>query len=194
MEKIGEVIEATTGEFTAQSYELHRAPPFGSLVKTWEQGTAIYGVVGYSSTGSIEAGRRPLARGRDLAEEEEVYRQNPQLARLLRTDFKALVVGHQEGGRICHFLPPRPPRVHAFVYPCSPEEVAAFTQALDFLTLLLGTGLPIPPEELVAACLRRAAAAREDGRSFLVRAGKELALLLAGEPARLNAILRRIRP
>ncbi len=225
MDKIAEVIEATTGEFAAQSYQLHWAPPLGSLVKTCtpmaapvgeahepplhepplhvpvpanEQartpGAAIYGVVCYSATGSLEPGRRPVARGRDLEEEEEVYRQNPQLARLLCTSFKALIVGYHDGSRVWHYLPPRPPRVHAFVYACRQEEVAAFTRSLDFLTLLLGASLSIPTDELVAACLRTSATARQDGRSFLVGAGKELALLLAGEPARLNAILRKIRP
>lgn len=194
MDKIAEVIEASTGEFTAQSYELHQAPPFGSLLRTGEEEAAIYGAVCYSSTASLEPGRRPTARGWDLEEEEEVYRQNPQLARLLRTEFRALIVGHQGAGRICHFLPPQPPRLHAFVYPCPQEEVASFTQSLDFLPLLLGAALSIPNEELVAACLRAAAAAREDGRAFLVRAGKELALLLARDPSRLNVILRKIRP
>lgn len=222
MHKIGEVIEASTGEFTAQSYRLHWAPALGSLVKTGapeprvgevhepplpaahleqiDQYThqvktpAIYGVVCYSETVSLEPGRRAVARGRDLESEEDVYLQNPQLARLLCTNFKALIVGYQDGDRIYHFLPPRPPHVHAFLYPCSQEEVAAFTRSLDFLPLLLGTSLPIPAEELVAACLRAAAAARQDARAFLVGAGKELALLLAAEPARLNTILRKIRP
>lgn len=201
LEKIGEVIEATTGEFTAQSYQLHWAPALGSLVKTCtppemacEAGSSIFGVVCHSSTGSVDPGRRPTVRGRDLDLEEDIYIQNPQLSRLLCTNFRVLIVGHHNSSRICHYLPPMPPRVHAFVYPCSQEEVAGFTETLDFLDLLLATSLPIPPEELVAACLRVAATARQDGRAFLVRAGKELALLLAGDPARLNAVLRKIRP
>ncbi len=201
MDKIGEVIEAATGEFLAQSYQLHWAPSLGSLVKTCappeaacESDSSIYGVVCYSSTGSVDPGRRPTIRGRDLEEEDDVYKQNPQLSRLLCTSFKVLIVGYQDGQGIRHFLPPRPPRVHAFVYPCSTDEVAGFTQDLDFLNVLLSTSLPIPSEELVAACLRIASEARDDGRVFLVKAGKELAQLLAGDPVRLNAVLRKIRP
>ncbi|MGB3128878.1 MAG: hypothetical protein WBC11_04080, partial [Dehalococcoidia bacterium] len=48
-------------------------------------------------------------------------------------------------------------------------------------------------DEMVSACLRQASRAHDDGRAFLVRAGKELAVLLGGELNRLNAILRRIR-
>lgn len=200
-DKIGEVIEASTGEFLAQSYQLHWAPALGSLVKTCvppetdcRSGSSIYGVVCYSSTGSVEPGRHATARGRDLDEEEDVYKQNPQLARLLSTSFRVLIVGHGDGSEVRHYLPPRPPRVHAFVYPCSQEEVVGFTRSLDFLNLLLGASLLIPAEELVAACLRAASTAREDGRTFLVRAGKELASLLAGDSVRLNTILRKIRP
>ena len=40
---------------------------------------------------------------------------------------------------------------------------------------------------------RHAAQAHPDPRAFLVRAGKELAVLLAGEVSRLDTILRRIK-
>ena len=49
-------------------------------------------------------------------------------------------------------------------------------------------------DEIIAACLRRAGSSHDDSRSFLIGAGKELAVHLAGELSRLNALLRRIRP
>lgn len=189
--KIGEIIEASTGEFVAQCYELHQPPPFGSLVKTREGEIEIYGVVSGAATTSIEPGRRPIARGREEAEEEDIYRSSPQLAKLLRTDFNALAVGHREGERLHHYLPPRPARVHSFVYLCDPEEVALFSHSLDFLSILVGAGGQA--DELIAACLRHAAQAHQNPRQFLVMAGKELALLLGGDTSRLNTILRRIR-
>ena len=184
--RIAEVIEASTAEFTAECYELHHPPPLGSLVRASDGALAIYGVVCEATTASIDPGRRPIARGREASHEEDIYRDNPQLARLLRTSFRALVVGHGEG-RVG--LPPRPARVHSFVSLCQAEEVERLTRSLDFLTLLLPAG-----DEVVAACLRAASAAHPDGRAFLVAAGKELAVLLSGEPSRLNAILRRLRP
>jgi len=201
--KIGEVIQASTGEFTAQCYELHLPPPFGSLVKTREGEVEIYGVVSGAATTSIEPGRRPIARGRDEDDEEDIYRTSPQLARLLRTDFTALVVGHKEGGgsgggeksnkgeRLHHYLPPRPARIHGFVYLCDPEEAAQFSQSLDFLSILVGAG--VQADELIAASLRHAASAHKDPGDFLTRAGKELAVLLGGDTNRLNTILRRIK-
>ena len=198
--KIGEIIQASTGEFMAQCYELHQPPPFGSLVKIREGEVEIYAVVSGAATTSIEPGRRPIARGREETEEEDIYRSSPQLAKLLRTDFTATVVGHREGEggrenekgeRLHHYLPPRPARIHSFVYMCDPEEVAAFSQSLDFLSILVGAGSQA--DELIAASLRHAAAAHQDPRDFLTRAGKELAVLLGGETNRLNNILRRIK-
>jgi len=189
--KIGEVIQASTGEFTAQCYELHLPPPFGSLVKTREGEVEIYGVVSGAATTSIEPGRRPIARGRDEDDEEDIYRTSPQLARLLRTDFTALVVGHEEGQKLHHYLPPRPAKIHSFVYLCDDEEVEKFSQSLDFLSILVGVG--VQADELIAASLRHAAAAHRDPGYFLTRAGRELAVLLGGETNRLNTILRRIK-
>lgn len=190
--KIAEVIEARSGEFTAECYQLHQAPPLGSLVKAGSPD--IFGVVCDTATESVDPGRRPLARGQDAADESEVYRQNPQLSKLLRTTFRALVVGHKEGDALRHYLPPQPPHVHSFVYVCPPEEVRAFTQSLDFLSILMFAQERTNADEIVAACLRQAAQAHTDRKLFLVGAGKTLAPLLRGELTRLNTILMRIRP
>lgn len=192
--RVGEVIESSTVEFVAQSYELHEAPPFGSLVKVGGDGRDIYGLVYNVTTASIDPGRRPIARGKDEEDEAAIFRNNPQLTKLFRTDFACLVAGFEESGRVYHFLPPLPPRVHAFVHECGRQEVAAFTRSLDFLSSLVAPGLPGPVDELAAAFLRRVSKVRTDDGDFLVRAGKELAVLLSGDLRRLNALLRRIRP
>ena len=194
-DKIGEVIEASTGQFVAECYELHTPPPLGSLVKTSDGDIEIYGVVCNAATESIEPNRRPIARGKEEATEEGIYRQNPQLSKLLRTTFDTLVIGHGVGAQRAvplHYLPPHPSRVHSFVYLCEQDEVCRFTQSLDFLPILLNTRAG-SVDEIVSACLRQASCAHDDQRAFLVRSGKELALLLGGELNRLTAILRRIR-
>jgi len=191
--KTGEVIEAGTSVFVAECYELHSPPPLGSLVRTTDAEVEIYGIICQACTESLDPGRRPVARGREETEEENIYRQNPQLSRLLRTTFECLIAGYRHDDRLHHYLPPRPPRVHSFVYMCEPDDIQHFTRSLDFLPLLLNarTGLP---DEVVSACLRQASAAHDDSRAFLVRAGKELSVLLGGELNRLNAVLRSIRP
>jgi len=193
LQRIGEVVEASTTDFVAQCYELYQLPPLGSLVKTRDLPVELYGIVYQAATTSLEPGRRPIARGKDEPTEEEIYRSNPQLAQLLRSEFSVLVVGHRQDGKLYHYLPPQPARIHAFVYQCPAEEVNEFSQSFDFINILLKTHLPISVEEIIAASLRDMGRAHEDPHAFLVAAGKELAMLLGGEFNRLNAILGRIK-
>jgi len=192
-QRVGEVIEASTTEFVTQCYELYQLPPLGSLVKTRDQEVELYGIVYYAATTSLEPGRRPIARGKDEDSEEAIYRSNPQLLKLLRSEFSALVVGHRQDGKFYHYLPPKPARIHSFVYLCSPDEVKEFGQSFDFLNMLINAHLPVPIDELIAACLRQMSKVYEDRQAFLVAAGKELAILLSGEFNQLKAILGRIR-
>jgi hypothetical protein len=193
MQRVGEVIEASTTEFVAQCYELYQSPPLGSLVKTRDLLVELYGIVYNTTTTSLEPGRRPIARGKDEASEEEIYRSSPQLLELLRSESSALVVGHKQGDKLHHYLPPKPARIHGFVYLCPSEEVKEFSHSFNFLTILINTHLPVSQDELIAACLRQMSQAYEDRYAFLVAAGKELAVLLGGEFNQLKAILERIR-
>ena len=192
-ERVGEVIEASTTDFVAQCYELYQSPPLGSLVKTRDQEVELYGIVYDATTTSLEPGRRPIARGKDEVAEEEIYRTSPQLLKLLRSEFSALVVGHRQGDKLYHYLPPKPARIHGFVYLCPLEEVKEFSQSFDFLNILVNTRLPVSVDEIVAASLRQMSQAHEDRHAFLVAAGKELAILLSGQFNQLKAILGRIR-
>ena len=192
-QRVGEVIEASTTDFVAQCYELYQSPPLGSLVKTRDQSVELYGIVYNAATTSLEAGRRPIARGKDETTEEAIYQSSPQLLKLLRSEFSALVVGHRQDDKLYHYLPPKPARIHGFVYLCPPDEVREFGQSLDFLNILINTRLPVSGEELIAACLRQMSQVYEDRHAFLVAAGKELAVLLSGEFNQLKAILGRIR-
>jgi len=192
-QRVGEVIEASTTEFVAQCYELYQLPPLGSLVKTRDKSVELYGIIYNATTTSLEPGRRPIARGKDEASEEAIYQSSPQLLKLLRSEFGALVVGHKQGDKLFHYLPPQPARIHSFVYRCEPEEVKEFSQSFDFLNVLINTRLPVSVEELVAASLRQMSQVHEDPHRFLVAAGKELAILLSGEFNRLKAILGRIK-
>ena len=191
--RIAEVVEASTAEFIAQCYELYQLPPFGVLVKTKDEAAELYAVVSNAATASIEPGRRPIARGKDEPSEEAIYQSSPQLLKLLRSEFTALVVGHKQGDKFLHYLPPKPARIHSFVYQCAPEEVRQFSQSFDFLNILINSRLPVPTEELIAACLRQMAEVQEDRHAFLVRAGKELAVLLSGNYNQFKAILGGLR-
>ena len=193
VQRAGEVIEAGTTDFIAQCYELYRLPPFGSLVKTVDLPLIQYGIVCHEATTSLEPGRRPIARGKEKATEEEIYSSSPQLLKLLKSEFRALVVGHKLNDELYHYLPPYPAHVHSFVYLCSSEEVEEFSQSFNFLNILVNTRVPVLVDELVAACLRELSKGRADRHKFLVTAGKELALLLSNDFNRLKAILARLK-
>ena len=187
--RVGEVVESSSQVFTAQCYQLYQAPPLGTLVKTLSPD--IYGVVSHISTGSLYSGRPVVARGEEEESEEDIYRSNPQLARLLCTRFDAAIAGYQTDGRVEQALPPLPPHIHGFVYQCEPGEIRSFAQHLRFLRLLLGPSFPTG-DDVAAAFLLQASATCDDSRGFLVHAGKALAAELSTELPRLNALLRRI--
>jgi hypothetical protein len=193
--RIGEVIEACSTNFIAQCYELYQLPPLGGLVKTREKTgrseIEIYGVVYNALTSGVEPGRRPIARGKDEMNEDEIYRANPQLLKLLRSEFTIQITGFRQDGRCYQYLPPKPAHIHSFVYLCSDQEVKQFSQSFGFLNILLKSHLPLPVEELVAASLRQMGQVYgAERRSFLVEAGKELAVLLSSDYGQLKAILK----
>ena len=192
-QRVGEVIEASTTDFVAQCYELYQLPSLGSLVKTRDSDVALYGVVCQATTTSFESGRRPIARGKDEVSEEAIYQANPQLAKLLKSEFSVLVVGHRRGDKIHHYLPPQPARIHGFVYRCQPDEEREFSQSFGFLNILINTRLPVSTDELVAATLRQMSQVYQERRCFLVAAGRELAIMLSHDFRQLKAILERIQ-
>jgi hypothetical protein len=192
--RVGEVVEACTTDFVAQCYELYKSPPLGGLVKTRENGVELYGVVYNVLTAGIEPGRRPIARGKDELNEEDIYRTNPQLLKLLKSDFSVLITGYKQNEQVFQYLPPRPAHIHSPVFDCKPEEVKAFSQSMDFLNILLKSRLEIPVEQLVGAVLRQMALVYgAEKHAFLVTAGKELAALLSADYAQLKAILKGLK-
>lgn len=198
-EYLGSVIEASIVRFVAQSVRLNQTPPLGTLVRIADGGLVIYGVVAGAVTDSIDPGRRPYIRDGVVPRDADAYLdENPHLAYLYRTCFEAIVVGHERDGVLCHYLPPTPARLYAPVAACSDRDVGAFWgpspwDRLDFLPLLLA-GPGEARDDVVAAFIRRGAQATGAARELLIAAGKALTVLLANDPARLNGILRRVKP
>lgn len=185
---LGEVITTASAQFTAHCYELYGAAPLGALVRTAGD-TPAYGVVCNVLTEGVDPSRKPFPRGQGLPDEAAIYRDNPQLPKLLHTQFEAAIVGWQVAASVRYGLPPSPPRIHAFVLACTADEVCQFTQRLDFLPLLL-SGAPPLSDQVAAAFLRQAASAHSDSQAFLLGAGRQLARLLARDLQRLQAILQ----
>lgn len=188
--RVGEVIEASTTEFMTQCYDLYTAPPLGSLVRVGDE-PPTYGIVSEVATRSLDPSRHPIARGENEDTEEAVYLNNPQLSRLLFTEFRAMVVGYRDGDEIKQYLPPLPPRIHAFAYVCADDELRDFSVNMEFLPLLLSAQLA-STDDVIASFMRLAAVTHEDSDAFVVESGKRLASQLGGQLQRLNTILRRL--
>ena len=189
---VGEVVRASSTEFTAHCYQLYEAPSLGTLVKCGRD-DPIYGVVGEVTTQSIDPGRHTVAMGEDEESEEAVYRNNPQLNRLLSTEFRSTVVGYRANGRLYRYLAPLPPKIHSFVHRCDRDEVLEFSGSLDFLSILMTSSVG-SQDDVAASFLRQASLCHQEPENFLVGAGKELATLLGGQLQRLNGLLRRLTP
>ena len=189
---VGEVVESSSTEFLAQALALDSAPPFGAFVEVaTDDGLTVYGVVAQVQTAGLDPGARAIMRGHDDVRDERIYEENPDLPLVLRTTFRALVVGFTESNRLYQFLPPRPPRLHYSVFTCQARTVRDFTDnGLDYLQALLNAA-DVPVDELLAANLRYTAAQYRDGSDFLQKAGRELAQLLRADYARLTGILKR---
>ena len=188
--RIGEVVEASSTSFLSQCYRLYEAPPLGALVRAGKPG--VYGVVCRVVTEPLDAGRPVLARGEDAATEEEVFRSNPQLERLLTSRFESLVLGHQDSGSPRPVLPPIPPRVHAFVHLCEDGEAVALLEGGGWLRSLLSSNIPTA-DQVAVALLRRATGFDQDSEVLLMESCRELAWELAGDLPRLSAILKAVR-
>lgn len=188
--RVGEVIEASTTEFTTQCYRLFHAPPLGSLVRCGED-APTYGIVCETTTQSLDPARHTIPRGTNETTESGVYSSNPQLERLLYTRFRSIIVGHRSGSGIRHYLPPNAPRMYAFVRECSTDELSEFSSLHDFLNILLAAPISTQ-DDVIASFLRQASAAHPNPDSYLISAGKSLAAALNGHIPRLNAILGRL--
>ena len=186
--RIGEVVDASTAEFTAQCYRLYDAPAIGSLVLCGEQ-TPTYGIVCEATTQSIDPGRAAIPRGLNAATEADVLNNNPQIERLLYTRFRAVIVGFQDGNGVRRYPPLSAPRMYSFVRECDASELNEFSSSHEYLALLLNAPMNVQ-DHVVASFLRHASAAHSDGREYLVSAGKFLAAILPGQLPRLSGILR----
>ena len=193
--RIGEIIETTTLDFMAESLTLHQPPPLGDLVKVnMDRQTYCYGVVCYGTTSSPDAGRRAVRRSAGGVVDEEVYREHPQLERLLQTVFRVQLVAWRDGNQVRQTLPPSPPPLHHTVYECKGEEALRVSDDLAYFRLLINASVQTPSEQVLAAHIRRIYTQRNHDKQWLARAARECATLLRNDHDRLMAILSAIDP
>ncbi len=189
---VGRVLRAGTQGFVFGCEALQpEIPKFGTFVRAdgVAPGSAIYGLI-YDVSLEDDLFARHFI-GADTP--EEVVRDQ-RVNRQVPIEVSVLAVGCGDRETILHCLPPQPPVTLDWLYQCTDEEVRTFTSRLDYFQLILGAR-QVPTDELLVASIRNAAEARteREGEMFLVDAGRELARMLAGDPLRLEGLLRRLR-
>ena len=195
--RVGRVLRAGTRGFAIGCAVMQPdIPAFGSLVRAdgLRPGSAIYGLI-YD----VSVEDDPFVRQFISADPPEEVVRDQRENRQVPIEVSVLAVGASQGrdgdGEEIHYcLPAQPPVTLDWLYQCSDEEVRAFTARFDYFRLVLDAP-QVPADELLAANLRAAAAARpqDEREPFLVEAGRELVRLLAGDPVRLEGLLRRLR-
>ncbi|GBD23412.1 hypothetical protein HRbin29_01078 [bacterium HR29] len=164
-------------------------PPLGAILAVREGPCVVFGVVVNVESGPEDPTRPLQPLGEPGQSAADVMRAHPHIRQLLRTRVRVVACGHATDGGPVPLLPPLPPPLLARVEPATPEETRALTAGGRFLPLLLAASEC--DDAVIGAAIRTARATfGDDGRSFLVEAGKELARLLRAEPARLTTILR----
>jgi hypothetical protein len=199
---VAEIIESSTRHVVAEVLRGQAAPPFGSWVEVeTADGTVLYALVAHAETGSVEPGRQAVALGRSR---DDLRREMPHVFELIRTTFRAVVLGYWDGRsrtpegapRVHQTLPPRPAALHDFVRCCAPEAVARLGAPYDFLRSLATFPDPaVPADDLLAAVLRGLRRAHGEGgpaEAVVLEAGRALARLLHDDHERLQSILRRV--
>jgi hypothetical protein len=190
-ESLGEVIASDSQTLQVECHQLYGAPAFGCFVRAECLGseTQFYGVVTRVATAPVDGNRVVQAHGMPPGELEQ---RKPHLVDLLRTTFEVRLVGYGQGAARVAATPPTPPRLHCFVYPATPEEVAGVTSTPAFLRPLTQV-LDVPLEDLLVGAMQSAQAAW-GASAPLVTWGKFLARLLRNDYLTLEGVLQRLSP
>jgi len=128
--QIGHLLRASTSGFTVGcSVSQLESPSFGALVRApLGNDYQVYGLI-YDIHIDEDGLVRQLVTAGNIS--EEVMRDNRE-RRIVPVEMSALTVGYQEGERIRHLLPPRPPLSLDVIYLCTPEELTRFVTAGRF--------------------------------------------------------------
>ncbi len=188
--EIGRLLRASTTEFVVgcRATQL-TAPSFGALARVpLEDGSQIFGLI-YD----IHIDDDGLVRQLVTAEvaDEAVIADNRQ-NRNVPLEMSVLAVGYQQGERIYHLLPPRPPLSLDVIYLCDADEMRDFTSTGRFgyfRHILRNKDFPVG--ELLAAHLQGTQAAHTEAGNldWSQEATKELIALLRDDYSTLISVL-----
>jgi len=128
--QIGHLLRAGTSGFVAGcSVSQLEAPAFGALVcAPVGEGYRVYGLITDIHIDDDGLVRQLVTAG----EVRDKVIADSRMNRIVPVEMSVLTVGYEQGGKISHLLPPRPPLSLDVIYLCDPAELARFTSAGHF--------------------------------------------------------------
>jgi len=188
-----EIIESSLDHVTAQCWQWDNFPKFGSLVQVDTKEQIILGCVTEIQTGSMDPLRYPFPYQKT---EEELYKEQPQIFEFLKTTFKIQILGYidkKDSSRVLYLLPPKPCKIHAFIYPSSLATQELFFQKFDFLNLIFAFGHQIPSiDELLLVIIQQLSQQHMLSQEKLDQFCQKFSLLTGNDYRRLKLFFQRI--
>jgi len=189
--EIGKLLRSSiTGCVVGCAVTQLEAPQFGGMVRIpVEASYQVFGMI-YDIHIDDDGLVRQLVTAREPVSREVI--EDNRLNRNVPVEISVLFSGYEQDSRILHLLPPRPPLTLDAIYPCSPVEIARFTQAGRFgyfRHILRAADLPVG--ELLASHLKQAGDANQSlgDPTWLNRATQELIVLLRDDYPTLMSVL-----
>ncbi len=189
--EIGKLLRASiTGCVVGCAVSQLEVPQFGGMVRIpLEKGYQVYGLI-YDIHIDDDGLVRQLVTAREPVSQEII--DDNRLNRNVPVEISVLFTGYEQGGRVYHLLPPRPPLTLDAIYPCTPQETVHFTGAgrFGYFRHILRTS-DLPVGELLAAHLKQAGEANRDlgNPQWLSQATQELIILLRDDYPALMGVL-----
>jgi len=185
--QIGHLLHSSTSQFVAGcSVSQLEAPAFGALVRApLDQDYSVYGLI-YDIHIDDDGLVRQLVTAGNIS--PEVMHDNRE-RRIVPVEMSVLTVGYEQGGRIFHLLPPRPPLSLDVIYLCSTNELARFTGTgrFGYFRHIL-QAKDIPVGEVLAAHILDVKRKTQNG-AWVEAASQELITLLRDDYPTLMSVL-----
>lgn len=194
MNPFAEIIESSLDKWKVQAWNLENNVIFGSLVKVKSKDRTIFGLVSNIEICSIDPHRIITAYKK---EEIELKRDQPQIFEFLKANFNCITVGYKDdiSNVLLYQLAPEPPKIHAFVYLATDEEVIDFFTDEQYLTLLFNfSNSLLSLEELLLAILKQLSDRNVLKKDNLEKFIELFSLLTANDYRRLKLFLKRTKP
>ena len=189
--EIGRLLRAGTTSFVAGCrVSQKKTPDFGTLVRVpLEDGYQVYGLI-YDIRIDDDGLVRQLVTAEEIADSTV---EDSRYNRIVPIEMSVLSVGYEQGGKIFHLLPPRPPLSLDVIYLCDDDELVRFTDAgrFGYLRHIL-RAKDAPIGEILAAHIRQAGEAHQKGQSiegWTESAAQELITLLRDDYQTLMSVL-----